>query len=91
VLAAISAEEPTTMPEEYGSPLRLVTRTLERHAAVTELLAKGYSLNAICRELALGFRTAQRFARAAAPEELLVVTLNRPSNLERFKPYVHQR
>lgn len=79
------------MPEEYGSPLRLVTRTLERHAAVTELLAKGYSLNAICRELALGFRTAQRFARAAAPEELLVVTLNRPSNLERFKPYVHQR
>jgi transposase len=42
VLAAISAEEPPTMPEEYGSPLRLVTRTLERHAAVTELLAKGY-------------------------------------------------
>jgi transposase len=33
----------------------------------------------------------QRFARAATPEELLVVTRNRPSNLDRFKPYVHQR
>lgn len=90
-LVGISADEPPARPEEYGSPLRLVTRTLERHAAVTELLAKGYSLNGICRELALGFRTVQRFARAATPEELLVVTLNRPSNLDRFKPYLHER
>lgn len=77
----------TAAPPEYGPPSRLVTRTQDRHAAVTEPRDKGYSLNAIDRELGLGFRTVQRFARAATPEDLLVET----RNLDRFKPYVHHR
>ncbi len=81
----------TALLAECGPPSRLVTRTQERHAAITELRDKGYSLNAIGRELGLGFRTVQRFARAATPEDLLVVTRNRPSNLDRFKPYLHHR
>jgi transposase len=45
-------------------PSQLETRTRKRHTAVTELRDKGYSLNAICRELGLAFRAVQRFARA---------------------------
>jgi len=84
-------EQASTAPPEHGPQPRLVTRTRERHAAVAGLVAQGYSLNAIGRELGLGFRTVQRFARAATPDDLLVIALNRPSNLDRFKPYVHRR
>jgi hypothetical protein len=80
-----------TAPVEYGSPSRLETRTRERRTAVTELRDKGYSLNAICRELGLAFRTVQRFARAISPEELLVAHRTRSHKLDRVKPYVHQR
>jgi transposase len=80
-----------TTPVEYGPPSRLETRTRERHVAVAELREKGYSLNAICRELGLGFRTVQRFARADTPEELLVAHRSRRRKLDRFTPYVHQR
>lgn len=84
-------EQASTAPPEHGPQPRLVTRTRERHAAVAGLVAQGYSLNAIGRELGLGFRTVQHFARAATPDDLLVIALNRPSNLDRFKPYVHRR
>jgi transposase len=91
--AALDASAATAAPPEHAPAprlvTRLVTRTRERHAAVAELLGKGYSLNAICRELGLGFRTVQRFARAATPDDLLV--RGRSSKLDRFKPYVHQR
>jgi transposase len=80
-----------SVPADYGPPSRLEIRTRERHAAITELRDKGYSLNAICRELGLSFRTVYRFTHASGLDELLVVTRNRPSNLDRFKPYVHQR
>jgi Transposase len=45
----------STAPVEYEPASRLETRTRERHTAVTELRGKGYSLNAICRELGLAF------------------------------------
>ena len=86
-----SAEPDDTAPVEYGAASRLETRTRERHTAVTELRDQGYSLNAICRELGLAFRTVQRFAHAATPEELLIAHRNRSSKLDRFKSYVHQR
>jgi transposase len=79
----------SAVPAEYGSAPRLVTRTGERHAAIADLLDKGYSLNAIGRELGLCFRTVQRFARATTPEDLLVCS--RSGKLDRFKSYVHQR
>jgi len=78
-------------PLDYASPTRLETRTRERHAAISELRAKGYSLNAIRRELGLSFRTVYRFTQATDVEELLVATRNRAYSLDRFKPYVHRR
>jgi transposase len=81
----------STAPVEYGPASRLETRTRERHTAVTELRGKGYSLNAICRELGLAFRTVQRFAHAGTPEELLVTHRTRSHKLDRFKSHVHQR
>ena len=84
-------EPDSTAPVEYGSASRLETRTRERHTAVTELRDKGYSLNAICRELGLAFRTVQRFAHAATPEELLVTHRTRSHKLDRFKSHMHQR
>lgn len=91
--AAIDGElaEVDDPPAVYVPPSRLEIRTRERHAAISELRDKGYSLNAICRELGLGFRTVYRFTQAADVEALLVVTRNRPHRLDRFKPYVHRR
>lgn len=80
-----------TAPWEHAAPSRLEVRTRERHAAVTELRAKGYSLNAIRRELGLCFRTVQRFAQATSAEELLAVHHTRSRKLDRFTPYVHRR
>ena len=86
-----SAEPDDTTAVEYGSASRLEIRTRERHTAVSDLRDKGYSLNAICRELGLTFRTVQRFARATSPEELLVAHRARSHKLDRFTSYVHQR
>jgi transposase len=89
--AEVDAEVDEGPPAAYGPSSRLETRTRERHAAVTELREKGYSLNAICRELGLGFRTVSRFVHATSVDELLVAHRTRSHKLDRFKPYVHQR
>ncbi|MFI7359496.1 ISL3 family transposase [Streptomyces avidinii] len=74
-----------------GRERRLVTRTVERHAAVHGLLAEGASLNAISRRLGLAFRTVRRFARAETAEDLLADATHRPSKLDDFKPYLTRR
>lgn len=70
---------------------RLVTRTRERYAAVQDLRRQGESLSAICRILSLDRKTVQRFARAAAVDELLGKAVGRSNLLDPFKPYLHQR
>ncbi|KIZ15657.1 hypothetical protein SNA_25255 [Streptomyces natalensis ATCC 27448] len=88
-----TAEHPLpggTSVQEAVSESRLSQRTCERYAAVQELVAKGYSLNAMSRELGLCFRTVQRFAHATTADALLR-TVNRGSSLDRFKPYLHHR
>lgn len=73
-------------------PGRLVTRTMERHAAVHALLDAGRSLSAVSRELHLDLHTVRRFARAAEVEDLLgKARQRRDSVLDEFKPYLHQR
>ena len=76
-----------TVPAET----RLVARTRERYATVQELLARGASLSAICRDLSLDRKTVRRFARAHNVEQLLGTARSRDSVLDAFKPYLHER
>lgn len=71
---------------------RFRDRVHERHAAVHALLAQGHGIRAIARELGLGRHTVQRYARAAAPTDMLRGQWgSRASKLDAFKPYLHQR
>lgn len=69
-------------------PNRLVTRTIERHAAVHALLDAGRTLATVSRELRLGPHTVRRFARAATVEDMLHDRLRRDSILDDFKAHL---
>jgi hypothetical protein len=72
---------------------RVAVRTRQRHAEVHALREQGLGIRSIAARLRLARGTVRRFARADTPEELLVHngTGRRPSLLEEFKPYLHQR
>lgn len=57
-----------------GSPWptghRFADRTRAKHATVHALLAAGHSRRSIQRQLGMTYRTVQRLADAAAPEDL---------------------
>lgn len=80
-------EPPTGRTDKWA------VRTRERYAAVHALLGDGVSIRAVGTQLGLARGTVRRFARAVSVEELLVNhgTGRRPSLLEEFKPYLHQR
>ena len=81
---------PPTQAPETGAPTALVTRIQERYAAVQELIASGTGHKPAARQLGLALNTVKRYARAASAEDLLE-SAARPSNLDDFKPYLHQR
>ncbi|MEC3975869.1 ISL3 family transposase [Amycolatopsis sp. H20-H5] len=83
--------EPDGVLDVCGRERPLVVRTRQRYSDVQSLLAQGYSLGAIGRELTLDPSTVRRFARATSVEELLVKAVNRTSKLDRYKPYLNQR
>ncbi|MGW6332160.1 ISL3 family transposase [Nocardia rhamnosiphila] len=95
--AIVHRQQPPVTSEVIEAPTsrtdKWAVRTRERHAAVHALLGDGVSLRAIGIRLGLARGTVRRFARAASVEELLVNngTGRRPSLLEEFKPYLHQR
>jgi transposase len=70
----------------------LVGRTKTRYEAVQALKADGKGIKTIMRELDLAKETVRRFYRAENIEELLAKPrAGRPSLLDAYKPYLHER
>ncbi len=70
----------------------LVTRTKARYQAVQTLKADGKGIKTIMRELRLAKETVRRFSRAGSVEALLATPrAGRPSVLDAYKPYLHER
>ncbi|MFJ8664043.1 transposase [Streptomyces sp. NPDC093795] len=88
--------EPAPGSESADSPWptghRFADRTRARHAAIHALLQAGHSRRSIQRQLGMTWRTVQRFADAAAPEELSTGQWqNRTSVLDEYKTYLDER
>ena len=70
----------------------LVERTRARYEAVHALRAQGKNITAIVAELRLARGTVRRFVRASNVEELVAAPrAGRPSVLDDYKPYLHER
>jgi transposase len=70
----------------------LITRTKARYQAIQALKADGKGIKTIMRELDLAKETVRRFYRADSVEELLTKPrAGRPSVLDAYKPYLHER
>ncbi|MGY1584681.1 ISL3 family transposase [Streptomyces sp. MN13] len=80
-------------PAESGSPWptghRFADRTRAKHAAVHALLAAGHSRRSIQRELGMTYRTVQRLADAARPEELQWIKAVRTDDLPSLHTFVN--
>jgi transposase len=89
-----SPAEPPTPPQQQTtlSKSRLLERTRQRHEAVRALRARGFTITAITHELGLARGTVRRFVRADTVDSLLAVARDgRPSILDDFKQYLHDR
>jgi len=70
----------------------LARRTKDRYEQVQALRTQGLGIKPIMRQTGLAKETVRRFYRAATVDELLAKTRDgRPSLLDEYKPYLHQR
>ena len=70
----------------------LAVRTRQRYELVQSLKAQGKGIKPIKRDTGLAKETVRRFYRAESVDELLAkVKDGRPSILDEYKPYLHQR
>ncbi|GAA0965514.1 ISL3 family transposase [Actinocorallia libanotica] len=92
--------EPLHPPGEQPEPWRaarqgssrFADRTRAKHARIHELKNAGHSLRAISRMLGMTRNTVTRYAGAATPDDLLWGQWTaKPSVVDDFKPYLHQR
>ncbi|MFF3190982.1 ISL3 family transposase [Streptomyces misionensis] len=96
--ATFTAAEPQKdpAPAESGSPWptghRFADRTRAKHETVHRLLAAGHSRRSIQRQLGMTYRTVQRLADAARPEDLFQGQWqNRRTNLDDVKAHLNDR
>jgi hypothetical protein len=90
--AADLAEAAQAAQHQRTENSALVTRTKDRYQAVQSLKADGKGIKTIMRELRLAKETVRRFYRAGSAEELLATPrAGRPSVLDAYKPYLHER
>jgi transposase len=86
------AEAAQTAQVQRTENSALVARTKARHQAVQSLKTDGKGIKTIMRELGLAKETVRRFYRAEGAEELLAKPrAGRPSVLDAYKPYLHER
>jgi transposase len=70
----------------------LADRTRQRYAQLQALRAQGLGITAIAARTGLARQTVRRFCRAASADELLAAPgRGRPSLLDDYQPYLHQR
>jgi transposase len=91
VPAATPPAGPDGLRDVHGRERVLVSRTLDRHAAVHELLQAGRSQREAAEILGLSRNTVNRFAREPGPAGLLVKATGRESKLDPFKPWINRR
>ena len=89
--AAAPPPGPDGLLDVCGRERALVSRTLDRHAAVHELLQAGRSRREAAEILGLSRNTVNRFASQAGPAALLVKATGRESRLDPFKPWINRR
>lgn len=70
---------------------KIVARAIARHAAVHAELRRGRSVSAISRSLGLDRKTVRKFARAAAPDDVVTRAGKRGSKLDPFGAYLNNR
>jgi transposase len=88
---AAPPREPDGLRDVCGRERALVTRTLQRHAAVHELLREGRSQREAADILGLDRKTVGRFAAETDPDRLLVKATGRAGKLDPFKPWINRR
>jgi transposase len=87
-LVQLSADAAAQRAEESV----LARRTKERYEQVQALRAQGLGIKPVMRQTGLAKETVRRFYRAITVDELLAKTRDgRPSVLDEYKPYLHQR
>ncbi len=97
---ALSGPEPTERPSAPDPPTvkqdvptgKFAERARRHHVIVHDLLNQGYALRTIARHLGWGRHTVQRYARAAAWQELVdgKWKTGRVSKLDPYKPHLQR-
>jgi hypothetical protein len=88
----IWSRRPEAVHADRRNKAGLVTRSTTRFEQVQALKAQGKGIKPIMRELGLAKETVRKFYRATSVEEVTATSrAGRPSMLDEFKPYLHER